>query len=261
MASSLHISPVVRPAVLTGLSNGLLPAHVLVDVPGGRLIEPAARAWRAMVAAAAVDGIELKPTSTVDTYRSFSVQERTFLARYATEPTGRTPQVTRTWQGRTWYLKVGVAPSASPGSSNHGWGLAVDVHTASGVRLDWLSRNAMRFGWSWELLPAEPWHIRYVAGDRTPQAVIDHETSAPAAPCPTPAPAPAPAAPRYPGTPVKQGSKGEAVRHIQRKVGARVDGDFGPATHRTVVAWQQARHLKADGIVGPVTWRALFGAL
>jgi peptidoglycan hydrolase-like protein with peptidoglycan-binding domain len=250
MSLPFTVRPVVRPSVLTGQLNGLLAAHVLVNIAGGSLVAPAARAWRAMVAAAAADGIELKPTSTVDTYRPLSVQERTFIIRFSTSPTGRVPQITRTWHGKVWYLKPGYAPSATPGTSNHGWGLAVDVHTASGARLDWLKANAPRFGWSWEGTPGsagfENWHIRYVDGDTIPAAVAYFE---------------GPTGPRYPGTPVKQGSTGDAVSHVQRKVGARVDGDFGPATHTRVVAWQNANQLKADGIVGPVTWRKMFGAL
>jgi hypothetical protein len=31
--------------------------------------------------------------------------------------------------------------------------------------------NIAKFGWSWEVLPEEPWHIRYVAGDNIPEAV------------------------------------------------------------------------------------------
>jgi LAS superfamily LD-carboxypeptidase LdcB len=31
--------------------------------------------------------------------------------------------------------------------------------------------NIAKFGFSWEVVPAEPWHIRYVAGDATPEAV------------------------------------------------------------------------------------------
>jgi len=34
-----------------------------------------------------------------------------------------------------------------------------------------LAANATKFGFSWEVLPSEPWHLRYVAGDNVPEAV------------------------------------------------------------------------------------------
>jgi hypothetical protein len=40
--------------------------------------------------------------------------------------------------------------------------------------LQFLLDVAPSLGWSWEL-QSEPWHIRYVAGDKVPQAVLDFE--------------------------------------------------------------------------------------
>ena len=51
----------------------------------------------------------------------------------------------------------------------------------------------------------------------------------------------------------------EAVKLIQARIGARPDGDFGPVTERRVKEWQQAHGLLADGIVGRVTWKRMFG--
>lgn len=50
-------------------------------------------------------------------------------------------------------------------------GIAIDIANASGPRLAWLAANATKFGFSWEVLPSEPWHLRYVAGDDVPEAV------------------------------------------------------------------------------------------
>jgi peptidoglycan hydrolase-like protein with peptidoglycan-binding domain len=53
--------------------------------------------------------------------------------------------------------------------------------------------------------------------------------------------------------------RGYTVRWIQAVVGADTDGIYGPATKAKTVAWQQANRLPADGIVGPVTHKAMFG--
>jgi len=79
----------------------------------------------------------------------------------------------------------------------------------------------------------------------------------------TPAPlipsAEPPAAPGgAPGRPtLRRGAKGDLVKQLQRKVSASVDGDFGGETEAAVRAFQRARQLVPDGIVGPKTWVAL----
>jgi peptidoglycan hydrolase-like protein with peptidoglycan-binding domain len=40
----------------------------------------------------------------------------------------------------------------------------------------------------------------------------------------------------------------------------KVDGQFGENTHKATVAWQKARGLKADGIVGTNTWKAAYAS-
>jgi lysozyme len=66
-----------------------------------------------------------------------------------------------------------------------------------------------------------------------------------------------------PNRPVlKKGAKGTAVTRLQRALSAAghaiaADGDFGAATDRAVRAFQTARGLQADGVVGPATWDAL----
>jgi len=66
------------------------------------------------------------------------------------------------------------------------------------------------------------------------------------------------AAPKFTET-IKRGSRGEHVKPVQEKVGAKQDGWFGPGTERRVMNWQEANGLKADGIVGPKTFAAMFG--
>ena len=76
---------------------------------------------------------------------------------------------------------------------------------------------------------------------------------------------------------VRQGSQGDAVRGVQEEfqfrnlsgnpsTGLQVDGIFGPQTDAAVRGFQQALHqdipsVTVDGIVGPVTWRALVSGM
>ena len=64
---------------------------------------------------------------------------------------------------------------ANPGTSNHGWGKAVDIggccgiNTGAGPAFDWLTANAGRYGWNhpaWAQAGGskpEPWHWEYGA--------------------------------------------------------------------------------------------------
>jgi len=63
----------------------------------------------------------------------------------------------------------------------------------------------------------------------------------------------------YPGSPIRLGSKGDAVKLVQAVVGATEDGDFGPRTEARVKEWQSKNGLLADGVVGPITWKKMFG--
>lgn len=62
------------------------------------------------------------------------------------------------------------------------------------------------------------------------------------------------AAPARPA--LRRGSKGDAVRLIQRFLGIPDDGIFGPVTEQKVKNYQRMRGLAVDGIVGPKTWAA-----
>jgi peptidoglycan hydrolase-like protein with peptidoglycan-binding domain len=62
----------------------------------------------------------------------------------------------------------------------------------------------------------------------------------------------------YPGTSLQRGSRGDDVKKVQAKVGAKPDGWFGPATERRVKKWQKENGLYVDGVVGPKTWAAMF---
>ena len=55
------------------------------------------------------------------------------------------------------------------------------------------------------------------------------------------------------------GDSGQAVMDLQALLGIKADGDFGPKTKDTVIAYQKSKGLLADGIVGRGTWTALEG--
>ena len=160
---------------------GKKPSEIGVDIlkkcsGGGKMELCAADAWNAMVLAAAKDNVVLKPTSIGDQYRSIEQQTRSFLQRYQKEPV--TNSSTRTWNGVKWWLKKGFAPLAAPNDdaktcSRHMLGLAVDVANANGKILGWLLKNETKYGFSHEI-QSEPWHIRYVAGNNSPQPVQDY---------------------------------------------------------------------------------------
>lgn len=169
------VLPIVQPTDLKGAKNGEINPALLRDIkaPNGKLHRLAATAWNAMQLDAAFNNIELKH---VGAYRSLVEQVNLFNTRYQANPTGRTPQVTRTYLGKTWYLKKSMAPAGTPGTSNHGWGLAIDVANASGARLSWLlgdgfaTCKALEYGFTWAVAdPTNPnfeaWHLQYVTGD------------------------------------------------------------------------------------------------
>src|SRR5215218_5314240 len=71
---------------------------------------------------------------------------------------------------------------------------------------------------------------------------------------------------------VRRGSRGEAVRGVQEEFqfrnlsgdprrGVQVDGIFGPQTEAAVRAFQDALQIAVDGVVGPITWRALVSGM
>ena len=108
-----------------GYPNGLIPPSAMcpLGVPGHSLRCDAAAAYRAMSAAfAAVFG---SPICITDSYRTYASQVRLY---------GEKP-----------------ALAAVPGTSNHGWGLAVDL--CGGIdhygtpQYDWMKANAGRFGY------------------------------------------------------------------------------------------------------------------
>ena len=194
------IVPVVMPSDLNGASNGNLPVSLLTAVhPRGSLHHLAARCWLALVHAAKVEAnIDL----TFDyggMYRPLADQITLFQQRYTPtyDPAVNASGNTRVWNGQTYYIRLHVASAATPGTSNHGWGIAIDSaigtdpSNAQGIdpAMGWLIPNAARFGFAWELV-SESWHIRMVTGDNVPAEVLAFESGGNPQPQPTVQPNP-----------------------------------------------------------------------
>ncbi|MFL0253007.1 N-acetylmuramoyl-L-alanine amidase [Clostridium neuense] len=56
---------------------------------------------------------------------------------------------------------------------------------------------------------------------------------------------------------LKNGSSGDVVKWVQKKLGIGADGIFGSGTKQAVINFQRANGLDADGIIGKGTWTKL----
>lgn len=125
------------PLELQAYGNGRIPAEALSAIGGTshRLWEPAARSFEAMQASAAAEGVTIGIT---DSYRTYESQVD-LVAR------------------KGLYSQGGLA--ATPGTSKHGWGVALDLRLDSSAQA-WMRSNAGRYGFV-ENVAREPWHWQY----------------------------------------------------------------------------------------------------
>jgi hypothetical protein len=212
----LPVHPVSLPSDLKGQQNGRLCLCLLKPVifPGqgtSSLHLLAAEAWEYLTVAALQEtGQVMTCTSLGDAYRSYNAQLQVFLQR--AEPVSYNEWIAaESWRRRRftydnnsyWLFHENVSPVAVPGTSNHGWALAVDAAllvngrvrsvTSNQLFFAWLAApnqvqgvwavgtgsNAESFGFSWEgqrdtnKKGAEPWHLRLVTGDQPTRRVLD----------------------------------------------------------------------------------------
>jgi zinc D-Ala-D-Ala carboxypeptidase len=122
------------PVDLAAYGNGKVPANALrtVGTTGHKLWAPASSALESLMEAARRDGVKIGIT---DSYRPYA--EQVDLARR-----------------KGLYSQGGLA--AKPGTSDHGWGLAVDLDLNAKAQT-WMRANAGSFGFV-ENTPREPWH-------------------------------------------------------------------------------------------------------
>ena len=64
----------------------------------------------------------------------------------------------------------------------------------------------------------------------------------------------------YSGQPLRKGSKGSAVKAVQKAVGISASGRYGAGTVTAMKKWQSKHNLKASGSVNYATWRSLMKA-
>ncbi len=122
------------PTELAAYGNGKIPANALEKVgnTGHRLWAPAAQSLENMLAAAKKDGVRIGIT---DSYRPY--EEQVDLARR-----------------KGLYSQGGLA--AKPGTSDHGWGMAVDLDLNAKAQA-WMRQHGKEYGFE-EDTPREPWH-------------------------------------------------------------------------------------------------------
>lgn len=286
---TLPVLPVQFPPGLAGTENGKLAVENLTKInEWGSLYGSCARAWNALV----FDASNLFPVLPLTftfggMYRSYDDQVKTFLSRYRPGYVAGN-RSNKKYNGQ-WYHIVSGAIAATPGTSNHGWGLAIDMaydtDTSDGVYPDdaayivshpqwpWLLENVISYGFSFEL-QSEPWHIRYILGDDIAQRVLEFEDATGdgvAVPVPTPPPTAPPTeesgSVAVVPTTIKLGSTGGWVNKAQailsynfgqQAVIGNIDGQFGGRTDEAVKNVQRFFGLTVDGICGPKTWDILF---
>lgn len=265
------------PAGVSWTLNGQVPASMLRQITiGGTVIDGHRAALKALDLMAAdcfrATGAQLRLVSAGDDYRTLAMQlipwNDRMLPYYDENVTTTT---TRTYQGKTWWLKKGKAPISSPGGSFHGLAIAFDVCWVgpTGQPLyvlshktgwAWLLANAARYGFLWEYsnpVTPEPWHIVYVAGDATPEAVAAAEAAADLADV-------AAALKAAKRTRLVKGARGDAVKWLQiglKNAGVYngdTDGRFGPVTEHALNRFRKLHGWRENGVAGRRVWRRLF---
>jgi len=128
-----------------GQKNGRIPADLMQDVGGGKLLHPAAAYWWLAMQAACFKAVggRVYIAGYQDAYRSLAEQ----------------------W--KKWFISLaGGSTAARPGTSNHGWGMAVDVTYASQRVRSWVHANAAEFNYQRD--PHESWHWNYIGSLTVP---------------------------------------------------------------------------------------------
>lgn len=129
--------------------NGKLPSGVLVAIPGGKLWRPAANAWNDLV----------------EYVRRHEGQEAADALRAGGPDSSYRPYPRQVYWKNVWASRGQPQKAATPGASNHGFGIAVDCPSSLGKKM--LRKYGHLFGWSnYEgARIGEDWHWTFV-GDK-----------------------------------------------------------------------------------------------
>ena len=195
-------------------SNGRLPASDLAPIPGGELRKDAAAAWNASGGPADAG---LRPGGSMSSYRTYSEQEYLY-------------QLYVTGQGNL---------AATPGTSNHGYGIAIDL--PYGWEQDWMREHGHEYGFAKTEAFSEPWHWNYVGGVSFPTFES-----------------------------LEKGDKGDRVERFTRKLTfirkpagrrylLRSRHRYGRRVAKAVVRFQKDHGLTPDGVIGPKTGAKING--
>ena len=228
------------PANYTG-ENGNANKLDLKTVYGVTLDSNAADNYKKMIDDMKLDGIS--PTKVVG-FRSYESQYN--IVDWDTlQSTGK---FKTTWDS--------TVTAAMPGTSNHGWGKAIDVVNSKAAQ-DWIRENGVKYGWVWYTKDGgegqginEPWHFTYSedkVGVDIQNRTVDSTSASPAS------------------TILQYGDTGNAVTDIQQRlmyldfsVGDEMnDGIFGPNTKSGVISFQRDNKLPITGIFDVKTKESL----
>jgi hypothetical protein len=202
-----------------GYVNGRIPGVALGGITQGHLLKPPARAWNAMnMESQGRYGITLHPTGSMSSYRTLSQQQYLY---------------------HLYQIGRGNL-AATPGTSNHGWGLAVDLATPQmrGV----VDKCGAHYGWAkrWSDAQSEWWHIKYRSGVWSSR----HRP--------------------WGLRTLRHGSRGRdvvALKSDMYRAGIRSfersTPSFGPNVVNAVKRFQHKHNMHSDGVVGPKTWHKI----
>jgi peptidoglycan hydrolase-like protein with peptidoglycan-binding domain len=212
-------------------ANGQLAASELAPITGGgHLRKDAALAWNGFAKyCLAVHGAHV---AVNDSYRVLG------------HPGDYARGIWSQWAAWERY-KAGGNLSAVPGSSNHGWGLAVDVPPAT---QDLIHKYGDGFGFNKAKsdAPTENWHFRW-DGYIRPDLKLRWCSSSTGAPV------------------LHPGYRGPAAITLKKRLRAwgyfplamRIDNNYAGKIVPMVQSFQSHHGLAPDGVVGPTTWHEL----